>query len=290
MALNKVIVNFDSFNSVTPITDGSSFTTPVMNPPLTGLTHYQVLSVEIPRSYYGVNANNDSFRCQIAGTFALPDTLFHIDHGNYTTAQLGAAVADELNAAWSAVGGPGNLVMTTAGANDPDSLRGRFTLGTATAGYTITFSCANVNPASPSFTNVFAPADQVLGANSDVPMVSTNADYYGNASTPNIYFPDIPNVVGPAWIYLTASSLDSGYQYTNGRSSGAIIKIPVNTSPGGTIYYEQRLLSPWSEFALNPLTDYSKITLGLTDSRYNPLNLHGQDWSVTIGFSKNNCY
>lgn len=287
--MEKVILNLNSNNGVTPVGLGSEYKI-VLQPPNNSNRYFQVLSAEIPFSFYAVNGYNNQFRITtLAPAHTLDVTILA---GNYTTGSLATAILQYAQVILDKTGGTTYTGINGAGSgytwtmaivdavNDPQGVRGAYTLASATGAFQITAGPTN-------------SADKVLGLaySTDPAVLPPTGSQRPQTSTliggsNNLYFPYVANAAGTPYIFLQCLELSSGYNYANNTLQSVLIKIPVPTGSGGNIFYIQRLTSEWTEFCLAPLQDYSTLNLGLLDSQLNPINLNGQDWSCTIGFSK----
>lgn len=261
MSKDKAIVNVSSNDSINAVRykEGSRFSV-LLSPPLTLCKYFQVLSVELPGSYYAINSTNNSFFVTSAGS----STLVTIPPGNYNPTSLATATTLAMAAA--------SLVGYTLAPSLTIDNDGKFTISHASATFTLDATAATM-----AGTGSFG-ASQLLGL-----------DYY-QASTfvapTAALLPNVANVTGDQYVYVCCPNIASGYNYGNSRTSDSLLKVPTTAAIGTTNFYQQRLSSEWTEFCLNRNQDYSSLTFYLQDSNGFPLDLNGVSWSLTLGFSK----
>jgi hypothetical protein len=261
MTQNLAIVNLSSENSTTPIINGNQFTA-LLQPPLRNCKYYQVLTAEIPFSYYVVNAYNNQFQLIDSGV----TSLIQIPFGNYTVQNLGTQIA----ALMSAATGHTYTMAIVDPVNDVYGVRGRYSINVTpnTTVFSINATQSVVNNS----------AYQIIGA--------SGYTSSGTSSGGELLLPFVANVTGDQYVYVCSTQLSSGYNYSNNNTSDVLVKVPVTVSAGDTIFYQQRLASEWTEFCLNRQVDYSNLTFYLQDSAGNPVNLNGVHWSLTVAFRR----
>lgn len=285
----KVILNLNS-NNGNPTMVGSEYRI-VLQPPNNDNRYYQILSAEIPYSFYAINSTNNQFRIT---TTTVAHTLdVTIPPGNYTSSTLATCI---LSNAFVSLDGAAYVTTgvngVTAGSGyvwglttqdvtyDPQGVKSKYTLTSVSGAFFVTAGPQN-------------SADRILGLNYSttlgvLPSTTSAQTSVVIGGSNKLNFPVVYNVSGTPYIFLKCDQLSSGYNYANNTLQSLLIKIPILTAAGGNIFYQQRLVSEWTEFCLSPLQDYSTLDLSLIDYQLNPIDLNGQDWSCTIGFSKTN--
>ncbi len=261
MSKNFAIVNLSSGDY--EVQAGNRFSAQ-LGTPLKNCLYYQVLTAEIPFSYYVVNSTNNAFYFTQTAPGAPTTYLITIPEGNYNTAQLGVALAILLTTATTTV----YTVDVVDTVNDPLGVRGRYTI-TGPGGSIFSLDATTARLPNSAF--------QIIGASGTA---------VTNSVAQKIYLPYVSNVTGDQFIFLNCANLNQGYNYGGSNTTNMLVKIPVNGGFGNTIFYTQRLASEWTEFCVSYQQDFSNMTFYLTDSNGALLDLHGVHWSLSIGFRR----
>lgn len=230
---------------------------------LTNVAAMKVLEVQIPYSYIATITAGSFFTL----TEGLNTTNVVIPPNNYTSAQLVTALKTALDAAHVVLGGNPNAFIV--GFNSFN----RFT-----------FLCFDGGPVQYSFNFADTSAYQSIGFK-----VGT----YTSDISGSLISPFYVNVTGPPYLYVnsnTIGTLIDLFLPQTGNSANAgpqIAKVPVNTNPGGTIYWSDPDPQKW--FNVENLSSLQQIDFYLTlGTSTNLLDLQGLPFSIKLGVLLNN--
>lgn len=237
--------------------------------PLKGVAAIKIVSAEIPFSYYIFKSGNNTFTISENGGAAITIT---IPVGNYTSGEMVTLLGSLLT---TATGVGGTYVVTISNQTNKLTFTGS---GGTLAGFTFTFgSVGGTGNTSPRLYLGFEG-----GPVSSTALVLTA--------------PNPVNLSGANYLYLNSlaigSLLDCNLAFGSvnlggGNGSIQIARIPVNTSPGGTILYEDSIPDFWFDVGnLENLQSFDLyLSLGNQGSTATiiPLALNGLNFSVKVG-------
>jgi hypothetical protein len=241
--------------------------------PLTNIAAVKVLEVQIPFSYFATITPASTSPPTVGGgiftyTEVSPDpgtVTLNIVAGNYTVAQLQAALKQQLDLAHVTNGGAANAFTVSY---DPISSK-FFVTGFDGGGinYTLTFP------------STFST--QALGVE---PNASYSSDIAGYVS-----FPYVANLTGPPYLYVNSQSIGTLVNLflpqnigTSGNAGPQMAKIPVNSNPGGTIYWQDPDPQKW--FDLQNLSSLQQLDFYLTlGTNSSPIDFRGLPFSIKLG-------
>ena len=230
---------------------------------LTNIAAVKILEVQIPFSYYlfttstftGLPGN---------GYFTYTDPLGTQTislEGNFTSAQLVTTLKSKLDAARVANGGALNAFTVSF-----DNSLGKFTISAAFV-FTLTFS-----------------------ANSGYAILGMNQGANTSNGSGILVSPNVALVSGPNYLYLNSNAigtlvnlyLPTTEANPGGNAGPQIAKIPVNTAPGGIIYWQDPDPQKW--FDVENLSQLQQLDFYLSLGN-NPeiVRLNGLSFSVKFG-------
>jgi hypothetical protein len=201
--------------------------------PVPNLAAVKILEVQIPFSFYTINANNNTFT--LTDTTPLTNAVITIPIGNYNTTTLISTLTTQLNAAGSA----GTYSVTYSGTT------GLFTfVKTGAATFTFTFGVAgDLGATNPRFNMGFAAGANTTASNT-------------------LTAPNVANVSGPNYLYLNSRTFGAqlslllprgAVQLGSGTAGPQLAKVPINVQPGGVIYWSDPDPQKWFTFEDLPL-------------------------------------
>ena len=259
---------FDSSDTYGPAVASSSKTDwPlfVFSRPIQDIAALKVLEVQIPFSWYVFNDQINTFQLLEDGigpfTVTIPPGNYNI---NSLMAQLKIALENVSLNTWTIV------------------YRGSSSTTVETGKLTFTSSSVSALPFTFRFTNLDLP--YFLGM-AEGDNVSTAGP------TPTLVAPGVANVSGPNYLYINSNRFGNSVQFylpqspqTSGNLGPEIAKIPVNTNPGGTIFWSDPDTEKYFDVGGLANLDQLDLYLGLGKSvAEDPLKLNGQPFSVKIG-------
>ena len=229
----------------------------------------KILEVQIPFGYYvfpPVLIGN-----YISYTDPLGTTQFVLTQGNYTAAQFVAKLKSELDLCRTSLGGGANAFTVSI---NPQT--GKLAI-LGFDGGPLVFTL--------SFPALSYPANYGFG-----PSPTTYTSDAGGL----LVSPYIPQISGPNYLYLNSSTLGTLVNLylpapdniIGGNTGPQVSKVPVNTSPGGIIYWQDPDPQKWFDIENLPIlqqTDFF-LTLG---SNTDVVTLHGLPFSVKLGILLN---
>jgi len=267
--------SLDAQNSVNGLalnTDWPLFIMPARQ--LYNIAAIKIIEVQVPFSYYVFNSSNNVFYLTESDGGGAVQVTFPV--GNYSSTTVIAPFESVLNAASA----NGHTYTVTY-----NSVTMKFTITSNSGGAT-------------TFTLTFGTA----GDNTDGSLRNELGFYGGpNVSStgpsPALTSPYVAAVSGPNYLYLNSNALGNqvnmflpagALSLGKGVSGPQVAKIPVNTCPGGVIFWQDPDPQKW--FDLENLPNLSVLdfffTLGNTTSQY-PLSFNGQNFSIKLGILVN---
>jgi len=237
--------------------------------PLKGVVAIKFISAEIPFSYYIFKDSNNTFSLSENGG---ANTTVTIPVGNYTSSQIISTLSTLLTAA---TGTGATYVVTIS--NQTNKLTFTGSGGTMTT-FTLTFgSVGGTGNTSPRL---------YLGFEGG-PITST---------AKVINAPNAVNLSGANYLYLNSlaigSLLDCNLAFGSvnlggGNGSIQVARIPVNDSPGATIYYNDPIPDFWFDVGVIENLQSFDLYLSLgnqgSTATIVPLALNGLNFSVKVG-------
>jgi len=257
-----------------------------MGRPVETIAALKVLEVQIPFSYYIVHSLNNTFILQEQQSSPLPAPdgtyLFSftitIPPGNYTALTLATAVETALNAV---------TTYTASGVTVPYSV----TYNSTTKKYSVTanvveagtFALVFGSPLDPGFSNPRYVLGYHAGYNIAVPTTGPGVNDFIAIG------PLVAQVTGPNYLFLNSSLMGQQCKmflpegaFNQGNIGPQIAKIPVNTNPGGIIYWQNPDPEKW--FNLENSNNINNIdfycTLGNEPTK---IDFNGVSFSFTLG-------
>ena len=236
--------------------------------PLKGVVAIKFAGAEIPFSYYIFRSSNNTFRLTENG--GAPVTIT-IPVGNYTSGQMTALLGPLLTAA------------TTVGATYV------VTISNVTNKLTFTGSGGTL-------TDFVLTFGSVGGTGNTSPRLYLGFEGGSTSSTGlTLVAPNAVNLSGQNYLYLNSlaigSLLDCNLAFGSvnlggGNGSIQVARIPVNASPGGTIYYNDALPDFWFEVGnienLQSLDLYLSLGNQGSTATIVPLQLNGLNFSIKM--------
>jgi hypothetical protein len=229
--------------------------------PIPNIAAVKVLEVQIPFSWYVINAGNNTF----VVADGLSTRTVTIPIGNYSATSLATQLGTSL--------GVGYTVTASTQASTPNTGK---------------FSIAGGGP----FTLTFGAADD-LGVTNPRLILGFPAGVTSSGVGSTIIAPYCYQVTGPDYIYLNSRSF--GTTITSVLPGGAaslgkgsigpqITKIPVTVQPGGVLYWQDPAPLYWMAFENLPLLTQFDLYLTLGNNALGTvLNLNGLSFSVKLG-------
>lgn len=269
--------SFDSGNATVPAVSSS----PIRDWPqfifgrvLKDIAAIKVLEVQIPFSWYVFNTNNNYFNLIESGISTDPGVVVTVPVGNYTATTLATALALALTAA-----SPGLYTYTVT----YSATTGKFTFTNNNPGVSDVFLFASV----PSPMN--ADMRNYLGFGGLLPFSSASPNSTLSSTGP-------ANVTGPNYLFVNSNTLGTVIQLylpagvnTSGNMGPELAHVPINTNPGGVIFWQDPDPQKW--FDVGSLNNLDRIdlflTLGQTANPQKPLPLNGQSFSIKLGVLSN---
>lgn len=231
----------------------------------------KILEVEIPFAWYVFNSTNNVFNLIENGTSLSVGVPVTIPIGNYNATTLAAALATALTAA-----SPGLFTYTVTYNNST----GKFTFSNNDPGATAQFSFSN----SVSIMN--HDLRDYLGFLQNVTINSSTGP------NPTLSSSGPASVTGPNYLFVNSNTLGPVVQLylpvgngTNGNLGPELAKVPINTQPGGIIFWQDPDPQKW--FDVGAVNNLDRIDiflrLGSIFNGQSPLQLNGQSFSIKLG-------
>ena len=238
--------------------------------PLKGVVAIKFVSAEIPFSYYIFKSSNNTFTLRENG--AGGGTTITIPEGNYTSSQIISGLSSLMTAA------------TTVGAT--------YTVSISNTTNKLTFTGSGGTLAN--FALVFG---SVGGTGNTSPRLYLG---FEGGITPSVGLtltaPNPVNLSGANYLYLNSlaigSLLDCNLAFGSvnlggGNGSIQVARIPVNASPGDTIYYNDPIPDFWFDVGVIENLQSFDLYLSLgnqgSTATIVPLALNGLNFSVKVG-------
>lgn len=268
---------FDSSDTFNPYVSSSLKTDwPlfVFGRPLSDVAAIKVLEVQIPFSWYVFNDVISNFLLIENGGAPV---LVTIPPGNYNVNSLMAQMKIALEAV-----SPFTWTISYSGSSATLPETGKFTFTNNDPGAAATFTFRMTNDDLPYYLGM-NPPDAASGQPGD-----------SNSTTgpsPALVAPFMANVTGPNYIYINSNTFGSQVTLylpvgptTSGNLGPEIAKIPINTGPGGVIYWQDPDPEKWFDVGGMQTLTQIDMYLGLGKSiAEDPLKLNGQAFSVKLG-------
>ncbi len=241
--------------------------------PLQNIAAIKILEVQIPFSWYTINAVNNTFI--LTENTGGPRTVT-IPVGNYTSTSILPILVTALNLASAGgrtytVTNDDNEQKLTFSNNGGSGASFSFTFGTSQIG--LSTSTGHTNPRL------------VIGFPGGV---SSSSIVAGN---PQLVAPNVYSLTGANYLFVNSTSVGN---LTNlflprgavdlglGNAGPQLCKIPVTIQPGGVIYWNDPDPSKW--FDLGSLPSLTEIDFFLTlGNAGNVLDMNGQNFSIKLG-------
>lgn len=231
----------------------------------------KVLEVEIPFAWYVFNSTNNVFFLVENGTAVTVGVPVTIPAGNYNATTLSAALAAALTAA-----SPGLFTYTVT----YNSGTGKFTFSNNDPGVSALFWFSNsvsiMNHDLRDFLG-FPQNDLIFSSTGPNPTLSSSGP--ASVTGPNYLFVE-SNTLGPVvQLYLPVGN------GSNGNLGPELAKVPINTQPGGVIFWQDPCPEQWFDVgAVNNLDRIDiYLKLGSSFNGQSPLQLNGQSFSIKLG-------
>lgn len=248
--------------------------------PLENVAAIKIVEVQIPFTWYVVNSLNNTFLFNDVST---ANTTITIPVGNYTATALATLLGTLLNAASATI----NTYVVTY-----DNATGKFTFSDGTAS---TVNSWNMTFGGPGNSDYRSPR-LVLGFN-EGQVLSTVV----GAGPNTIEAPNVGLVTGPNYVYINSQKVGQlcnlylprgAVNLGNGNAGPQMAKVPVNTQPGGVIFWQDPDNTKY--FDLENLPSLTEIDFYLTLGNFGetPLPLNGGNFSLKLAvllneFTKN---
>jgi hypothetical protein len=262
-----------------------------MGRPTNAIAAMKVIEVQIPFSYYVIQALNNSFTLLEQQTSPGPPAVYAftikatIPVGSYTALTLATALQTELNAI---------TTYTASGTTNPYTV----TYNSTTKKYEVRLSTTVNQTFALEFGTAFDPGFQnpryVLGmaAGDNVGIAYTPTSTPG-AFNFHVISPLVAQVTGPNYLFLNSSLMGQQCNlylpdgaWNRGQIGPQIAKIPVNVNPGGIIFWQNPDPQKW--FNLENSNNINNIdfycTLGNEPTK---IDFNGVSFSFTLGILYN---
>lgn len=258
--------------------------------PIPGLAAIKILEVQIPFSFYTINAFNNTFTLnEYPGGTASGGNPFTITLpvGNYSSSSLPTA----LEAAFVAAGTASPYTVTYS------TLLGTLTFATSGAGGSY-------------FTLGFGQVGDPGSANPRLNLGFGSAGTYTSTTgvSPTMVAPSVANISGPNYLYINSRAIGTqidvllpGGAFNLGKGSigPQMAKIPINVQPGGVIYWSDpgkpssiplTIADPQKWFSMGNLALLSQFDMYITvgnNAIPRATALNGLSFSVKLGLLQN---
>lgn len=244
----RAVINSEKKLNTSGTETGSNFTF-TFNKDITRITEIVVESVQIPYTFYAINALNNVL------TFNKGLVKITIPPGNYTTATLSLILRTLINTAFNDT--TTNIVFTYAS----------YAI-TITRGIAFNVDAVKDIPAS--------IASKALGFNiSTVTALSVT----GN---------NVINIAGPNYILITSNLLTHPIHhqmlYADNSYTNVLVSMPVDASPGDIINLREKVSVPVKFSYKFAILAGTPIDITITDEFGNILNMNGADVSIQFVF------
>jgi len=235
----------------------------------------KVLEVQIPFAWYVFNSTNNVFNLIENGTSVSVGVPVTIPVGNYNATTLAAALAAALTAA-----SPGLFTYTVT----YNSGTGKFTFTNNDPGVSAIFWFSNsVSIMNHDLRDYLGFLQNVFLFSSTGPNPTLSSSGPASVTGPNYLFVE-SNTLGPVVELYLPVGIGS-----NGNLGPELAKVPINTQPGGVIFWQDPDPQKW--FSVGAVNNLDRIDiylkLGSTSNGQNPLQLNGQSFSIKLGVLSN---
>jgi len=268
---------FDSSDTFNPFvasslkTDWPLF---VFGRPVSDIAAVKVLEVQIPFSWYVFNDKISNFLLIENGGVPVKVT---IAPGNYNINSFMAQLKIALEAVSTFT-----YTISYSGSSATLPELGKIMITNNDPGAAASFSFRMTNDDLPYYIKMYPP-DSQTGMPVDTPSTI--------GPSPSLLAPYVANVTGPNYLYVNSNTFGPQVYFylpvgptTSGNLGPEIAKIPVNTGPGGVIFWNDPDPEKWFDVGgLQTLTSLD-LYLGLGKSiAQDPLELNGQAFSIKLG-------
>lgn len=242
----NVVVYVNSKNRSTGVAE--NFTINLVNP-LRHIRYVEVVSAEIPYTYYNTTTLNNTIVWQDAGATTYAAS---VAPGNYTTSQFITALQTAMNAQMAG-----------------------FTITYLSQTYKLQFQNATafqLNLTNGSGTSTMA---QSIGLLANTPLVGT---------TTNTTLTGVVNLSGPSFLAIRSTALvrpKITRPFFNSNQDYILYKVSVAGSPGD-ILVEKNLYTNMLKYGIRQ--NIQSMDFILEDPDGNQIDLNGSDWSITLNF------
>jgi hypothetical protein len=243
----KVVLFFDSGHRSTGTIDSYTIT---LDNPIDRVTGAEIISAEIPYTFYTVNTSNNTLLLS-DGT---NNYTYTMPVGNYSVSNFSDTLTSGLDTQFAANGIAAGFSATFS------QMSYEYTLMHKTQQFQLFYQGSTLAPV------IGLTADSVLGT--------------------TFTMQEVINLSGPNYLLIWSKTLAKPKRirpYLNGTQANILYKCPVNVNPGDIII-EKNLYPNMLEYG----TPQRLVTidLSLTDPQGNPVNLNGQQWSCTVNIEK----
>lgn len=244
----RAVINSEKKINASGVETSSNFTF-TFNKDITRITDIIIESVQIPYSFYAINALNNVL------TFNRGTVSITIPPGNYSTSGLCITLIALINAAFN--DNSTKVIFTYS----------TYTL-TITRGISFNVDAAKDIPAS--------TASRVLGFTIST---ATAMSVTGNATI---------NISGPNYILLTSNLLTHPINhqmlYADNSYANVLVTMPIDASPGDIINLREKVSVPVKFSYKFSIAAGTPIDIKLTDEFGNALNMNGSEVALQLVF------
>jgi len=234
----------------------------------------KVLEVEIPFAWYVFNTTNNFFSLIENGTSVSVGIPVTIPVGNYNATTLATTLAAILTAASAASGGSFVYTVTY------NTTTGKFTFSNNDPGVSTNFWFSNsVSIMNRDLRDYLGFPQNVFIVSSTGPNPTLSSAGPASVTGPNYLFVESNTLGGTVELYLPVGVGSSG------NLGPELAKVPINTQPGGVIFWQDPDPQKW--FYVGGINNLDRIDiflkLGSTYGGQTPLQLNGQSFSIKLG-------